>query len=140
MRTDLDRSATAVTLAVALTLPLTSCATIVTGSEDSVKILSNPPGAAFTTNAGASGVTPAAITIPDDLTLEVSYSLAGYRDQKALLEPRMSAWIFGNILIGGLIGLAVDLVTGQWRTHAGELSVTLVPVGDAPAPDAPEPR
>ena len=121
----------AVMLAISMTLPLTSCATIVTGAEDSVKILSNPSGASFTTNSGASGVTPSEIRIPDDLTLKVHFSLDGYENQKAELEPRMSGWIIGNILIGGLIGLAVDLISGQWRTHAEEVSVDLVPIGAA---------
>ena len=109
-------------------LPFASCASIITGSTDRVTINSSPQGASFTTNSGDSGFTPSKIVVADDLDLEVHYSLPGYQDADVTANSRMSAWIFGNILIGGLIGLAIDLITGNYKTHAGEVSVTLRPV------------
>ena len=39
--------------------------------------------------------------------------LAGYQATEVALTPRMSGWYWGNLLIGGLIGmLAVDPATG----------------------------
>lgn len=130
-------SPTATTLAAALLLLLGSCATVFTGSEDTVKILSDPPGATFTTNTGVSGVTPSEVRIPEDLTLEVSYSLDGYEARTVHLEPRLSAWIAGNLLAAGLFGVGIDLATGQWRTHASEVSVALRPLAQPPAARAP---
>jgi hypothetical protein len=115
-------------LALALWLPLVSCASIITGSSDDVTVNSSPQGALFTTNTAHSGTTPTKITIPDDVELQVHYSLAGYQDADASLDARMSAWLFGNILIGGLIGIAIDLITGNYKTHNSEVTATLRPV------------
>ena len=49
---------TGLMLVLAVSLPICSCASIVTGSEDTVKIQSAPVGASFTTNTGAVGTTP----------------------------------------------------------------------------------
>jgi hypothetical protein len=113
-------------------LSFASCATIITGSNDSVNILSDPPGARFTTNSGHQGTTPATISIPDKLDLEVAYALDGYGERTVVLRSRMSGWIFGNILIGGLVGLVVDLATGDYRTHDSSVTGTLEPIAPGP--------
>jgi len=115
-------------LALALSLPCASCASIITGSTDHVTINSSPEGASFTTNTGDSGITPSKIVIADDVDLEVHYSLPGYEDADVSANSRMSAWIIGNILIGGVIGLAIDLITGNYKTHTSEVKATLKPV------------
>lgn len=112
-------------LAAVVGASLTSCATIVTGSHDDVRITSEPPGAEYETNTGQKGITPAVVTVADSDTLKVSLKKAGYLPQSAELEPKMSPWIFGNILLGGIIGVAIDLISGEYRTHAGELVVHL---------------
>ena len=120
------RAATAYVLSVLILA--CSCASIVTGSHDNVDILSLPSGAAFDTNTGHNGVTPASISIPDDVTLEVTYKMEGYQDARASLAPKMSGWFWGNILLGGIIGMIIDGISGNWRTHSGSLSATLIPV------------
>lgn len=112
-------------LFLVLLLSCASCASIITGSKDSITVDSSPQGAYFTTNSGHSGTTPSKITIPDDLDLEVKYTLAGYQDAEAEVNSRMSAWILGNVLIGGIIGLVIDFATGNYQTHRDEVSVTL---------------
>lgn len=120
-------------LPVVAFLPLfAGCASIVTGSSDRVTIESQPTGAVFETNTGHRGTTPSMITVPDSQTLVVTAHLDGHEDARAELKPRMSAWFAGNILIGGLLGIAIDLVSGNWQTHDDKLVVTLKPKG-APA-------
>lgn len=116
------------TLAALALCSLCSCASIITGSTDSVTIQSNPTGARFETNTGSKGVTPCTITVPDSETLDVTVKMDGYEDSSADLAPRMSGWLFGNILFGGLIGLGIDLVSGNWRTHDDKITVNMVPV------------
>ena len=113
-------------IALFLTLGTTSCASIITGSTDTVKILSEPSGANYQTNQGHSGVTPAEVSVPDGVDLEVRCWAPGYAESVTVVESRMSGWLFGNILIGGLIG--IDLITGNYKPHDGEVTITLSPV------------
>ncbi|TAJ17882.1 MAG: PEGA domain-containing protein [Planctomycetota bacterium] len=120
-----------------------SCASIVTGSEDRVKISSLPPGARYETNTGLKGTTPAEIVVADETTLQVRCSMAGYQDASATLEPEMSLWFLGNVLLAGinpfvgLGGVVIDLGFDNWLTHDDELVIELMklsaPVAAAPA-------
>jgi S1-C subfamily serine protease len=104
-----------------------SCASIVTGPSDEVMIRSTPLGAQFITNNGQNGRTPSQITVSDELTLQVQMQLEGYEPATASLPPRMSGWFLGNLLFGGLVGMAIDYVSGNYMTHDNELMVVLVP-------------
>ena len=42
----------------------------------------------------------------------VKIELAGYQTFEATLTKKVSGWVWGNIVFGGLIGLAVDAMTG----------------------------
>ena len=114
-----------------------SCATIITGSTDKVSIESDPPGAQFETSNGQKGTTPGVVTIADTETLSVTVTKPGYAPASSSLAPRMSGWVLGNIVIGGLIGLAIDLVSGQWRTHDDRILVKLTAGDDKPPAAAP---
>lgn len=105
-----------------------SCASIVTGSTDTVRISSSPSGADYSTNTGHRGKTPAEITIPDTVALTVTVSAAGHQTTTTTLPSRMSGWFLGNLLFGGIIGGAIDLMSGNWRTHDEELMVALPPI------------
>ena len=124
-------------LGLALSLPLTSCASLVTGSSDLVTINSYPQGARFTTNTGHQGLTPAEVEIPDKTTLQVQVELDGYEHAQASLAPRMSGWFLGNIIFGGLIGMGLDLISGNWRVHESKLDVHLVKLEASSGEEAP---
>ena len=104
----------------------TSCASIVTGSTDSVTIQSAPPGAYFTTNTGIQGVTPRVVTVPASQDLVVDFRLQGYEPASAVLESRMSGWVWGNLIFGGLVGIVIDGVNPDSRTHDKVLQTKLV--------------
>lgn len=122
-------------LACALAVPIASCASIVTGSTDRVQLDSVPQGAHYVTNAGHEGTTPAQISISDDVTLTVTCTADGYERTTVTMPPRMSGWVLGNLAFGGLIGLGLDFVSGNWRTHDDKLVVSLPKL--APSPAAP---
>ena len=126
-------------LAILLSVLLTSCASIMTGSTDNVTIESIPSGAFFTTNTGSSGHTPQMISVPASQDLVVEYKKNGYEPQSAILKSRMSGWIVGNVIFGGFIGLAIDIVNPDARTHDKSLSVQLVQ-RDPSEVEAEEPR
>jgi hypothetical protein len=117
--------------AVALVLGSSSCASIITGATDDILITSSPDGAYFRTNLGQSGRTPQSISIPDDQPLSVSFRLEGYEDQSASVGTRMSAWVLGNIVFGGLIGLVVDVAANGNVHKSDQVHVVMYPL---PAP------
>jgi hypothetical protein len=53
--------------------------------------------------------------------------MPGYRATEVELTPKLSGWYFGNILIGGLIGmLAVDPATGSmWNITPDKIEQSL---------------
>jgi hypothetical protein len=128
----------------ALTLAfLASCASIINSNGfKSVEVSSNPPGSRFTSDAaGVTGITPAVVDMPNGRAVTFHFTLDGHEPQDLAVRPRMSGWILGNILFGGIIGLVVDAVSDGSRVH-GDVSVNLLPlapevVGEEPA-DVPE--
>ena len=114
-------------LATVLLTLLTSCATIMTGKSDILHVESTPSGAHFTTNTGTSGTTQANIEVPDKVDVEFKFNKEGYQEQTATAQKHISAWVWGNILIGGIIGFIIDVASGGTNTHDGKLSVVLAP-------------
>ena len=114
-------------LAVSLSFFGTSCASILTGSTDKLDITSNPTGATFSTDQGHSGVTPAIIEVPGARNVEFTFSMPGYNQMTMVSMPHTSKWIWGNILFGGLIGIAIDAIGDSAKTH-DDVSVTLKPL------------
>ena len=53
--------------------------------------------------------------------------LAGYKSTEVELRSTLSGWYFGNILLGGLIGMVVvDPVTGSmWNIEPGKIEQKL---------------
>lgn len=100
-------------LGLALT---TGCATITRGSTDTLVIESEPTGAEIKLSNGMSGKTPATFTLPRKDALVVKIQKAGYEPVEVNITPQISgaggAGMAGNVLVGGLIGAAVDAGSG----------------------------
>jgi len=100
------------------------CASIFTKSSYPVAINSEPEGAKITivNKKGEmvySGKTPANVTLDPSSKymsgekLIVTFSKAGYEEQKVYINSKIEGWYWANILLGGLIGmLVVDPLTG----------------------------
>jgi len=107
-----------------LALSLTSCASIVSKSSYSVSINSSPNQAKFTIKnkngiAIHSGTTPSFVTLSSGdgyfkkANYIIQYEKSGYNPKEQQLIPELNGWYWGNILLGGLIGmLIVDPLTG----------------------------
>lgn len=67
-----------------------------------------------------------------------TFEKPGYEAARAPIESRLNPWIFGNVVFGGLVGLAVDPYTGaMWEPAAEELNRNLTPMGQyGPEDDA----
>ncbi len=114
---------------VATAVGISGCASIISDSSYPVTINSSPDGASFrivNTKNGMDvmkGETPATISLGSSsgyfsrATYSVEFDKPGYNSQSFVLESSIDGWYFGNILLGGLIGmLIVDPATGaMWK-------------------------
>jgi hypothetical protein len=111
-------------IALAVTVSLTGCASIVSKSSWPVTIQSNPRGArcVVAKENGKelhSGETPMTVTLDsgDGFFQRAKYTVscqkAGYQTASTNAESHFNGWYLGNIVFGGLIGmLIVDPATG----------------------------
>jgi|KBSSwiStaDraftv2_1062776.scaffolds.fasta_scaffold01152_12 uncharacterized protein YceK len=93
-------------------LSVSGCATIIHGTQQDVGISSTPTGATVTIDNIDKGATPVVAKLKRKENHTVKIQLAGYQPFETTLTHSVSGWVWGNIAIGGLIGLAVDAVSG----------------------------
>ncbi len=101
--------------ALPLCLTISSCATIISGSTQKIKVTSVPDAVTVTAEPGAYRVqTPAELTLPRlNWPYTVKFEKDGYEPVEFKLERGTNGWVWGNILIGGLIGIIVDYNNGS---------------------------
>lgn len=102
-----------------VTLSMSSCASIITGTKDDLTFTSNPPGAKVYVKNVEKCVTPCTVAVQRSLSKSTAdFKLDGYKDQSVALEKKFNAVTLGNILIGGVIGVGVDAATGSLTKYA----------------------
>lgn len=101
-----------ISCALAVTFLMSSCATIVSGSKQNVKFSSNPSTATIFIDEVEVGKTPFEIKLARKSEHSVMLKLEGYQTYQTKLTKKFNAWFLGNILIGGLIGIIIDPITG----------------------------
>ncbi|WP_303918031.1 PEGA domain-containing protein [Draconibacterium sediminis] len=99
-------------LSIVAALLFSSCATIISGSRQNVTIASTPSAADVYINGVDMGKTPVTKNLKRNQEYTVLIELEGYLPYETLLTKEFNAWYLGNILIGGLIGLIIDPITG----------------------------
>ena len=119
---------------------LGGCATVTRGTTSDVEFISDPPGARAETSRLESCTTPCKITVSRKDEFSVTFKLAGYKDKSVFVKTQIAgagaAGLVGNALIGGVIGVGVDAVSGAALEHSpNPVTVTLERIGPAsPAP------
>ncbi|PYO63923.1 MAG: PEGA domain-containing protein [Gemmatimonadetes bacterium] len=120
------------------------------GSAQDVSIASQPSGASVSVDNQTLGTTPVVAKLKRKDKHTIVVKMDGYQPFEVVTTRSTSGWVWGNIVFGGLIGLAVDLGTGGAykinpaqvnadlaRAHAdatfqdGTLYVVLVRIPDA---------
>jgi len=104
-------------LSVALALLLSGCATAIRTDFERVAILSEPSGASvLILPYGATIITPARVKLPRDTAVTLFVEKAGYSPTRVYLDreadPEATLFFAGNLLVGGVIGMAVDQDSG----------------------------
>jgi len=106
---------------------LSGCASIMHGKSQDVGISSSPTGATVTVDNKAGGQTPYIAHLRRKDNHIVKVELPGYAPAEMTLTRKTSGWVWGNIVFGGLIGLAVDAMTGGlYNLTPEQLSSTLL--------------
>ncbi|CAM3608090.1 PEGA domain-containing protein [Flavobacterium gelidilacus] len=91
---------------------LSSCATIISGSRQTIEITSEPSTAQVFINEVQVGQTPLQKTLKRNQEYQLTLKLDGYKTYETKLKKKFNAWYIGNILLGGFVGLIIDPITG----------------------------
>jgi hypothetical protein len=124
------------------------CASITRGHQNQVQFSSDPPGAQARTSMGHTCVTPCTLQFSRKDEFSVVFSKPGYETREVAVRTQLAgegaAGFAGNVLIGGVVGMAVDAASGATNEHCpNPVAVTLRrldaggrPMGPAIAPNA----
>ena len=112
---------------------LPGCATIIEGSGQSVGIATNPPGASCVVDRkgdrlGMVAPTPGSLRLEkskNDLT--VTCKKDGFESATTSQTPRFVGTTFGNIIIGGVVGVIIDAASGANYVYPSEMKLDLAP-------------
>lgn len=130
-------------LICAFSILLTGCASIFSKSTYPVTFNSKPTGAdlLIVNKKGFevfSGTTPAIIPLKSSSSFfskeeyTVTITMPGYKEYLTTISASIDGWYFGNILIGGFLGmLIIDPASGaMWSLDREYINVTLSPLSD----------
>jgi PEGA domain len=110
---------------------LSGCATIMHGAHQDVGISSSPTGASVSIDNVEKGKTPLVASLKRSDNHIVKIELAGYQPFEATITHSVSGWAWGNLVFGGLIGLAVDGISGGIYTLSPEQIAGTLPLAQA---------
>lgn len=137
--------ASGVGVCVSLTLLLGGCASIIDGSSQEIAVNSNPAAAdcALVREGAVIGrvnPTPGATVVKKTKhDIAVKCSKAGYQDATYLDHSGIEGSTWGNIVLGGGIGWAIDSASGSDNAYESPVNITLVPVGATEPPRPAQP-
>ena len=123
----------AVTGVLLLSFVLGACATIVEGSDQTVTVITEPPGAACTLTrggetVGAANPTPASITLEKSKdNVSIVCEKEGYFKGTMGLSAGFQAMTIGNVLLGGVVGLVIDAASGAMHEYPESVTIVLAP-------------
>ena len=100
-----------VAVSVMLT-PLVGCATIMHGNSQDIGLSSNPTAAKVIIDGKPLGNAPIVTKLSRKDNHIVRMELDGYAPYEATMTRGVSGWVWGNVVFGGLVGLAVDAISG----------------------------
>lgn len=112
---------------------LSGCATLTTGSDQSVTVITDPSGAECRMEREGTVV---AIVNPTPGTVQVDKSknaivvkcaADGFLETFATLSSEFQGMTVGNVLFGGIIGVAIDAGSGAMNEYPSQITLLLIP-------------
>jgi len=106
-------------LFLGISLSAMSCATILTGTKDSITFNSTPEGAKVMHKGIEKCTTPCTAEIPRSLSRQmVTLQKEGFNNKEVKLTKTFNAVSLVNILLGGVIGVGIDAATGSLTKYS----------------------
>lgn len=129
-------------------MSLGACATIIEGTDQPVGIITTPPGAECTLTRDSKVIAQVSPT-PGQVVVEKSKNdilidckKEGYQPVRIVAKSSFNGTTFGNLLLGGVVGVVVDASSGANQEYPESITIPLTPLGQ-PAPAAapvPDPK
>lgn len=121
-------------------LPLIGCATIIEGGGQSVAISTTPAGAMCSVDRAGThladvAATPGSVRIDkskNDLT--IACSKPGFQKASITQTPKFVGTTFGNILVGGVVGVVVDAASGANYVYPAEVKLEMAAATEGGVP------
>lgn len=118
---------------------VTGCATVVSGTTQTIAINTDPQGAdcSFTRDnvlVARINPTPGTTSVSKSFgTIGVLCKKADFEDVAGTIESQFQAATLGNIILGGVIGVVVDAASGAMSKYPDSVSFTMIPaIFDSP--------
>ena len=115
----------------------TGCASILSGTSQTITLNSNPPGARCELVRegriiGTVENTPGAVTVRKTKhDIDVVCKKQGFTEAKEFAESGTDGSVFGNIILSGVVGWAVDSAAGADNKYPEVFTVNMTPIGQA---------
>jgi hypothetical protein len=116
-----------------LCLSLSGCASILEGTSQEITVNTNPSGASCDivrdgTTIAHIDKTPGAATIKKTKAdIQIKCDKPGYQEAIYQNHSGMTSVSFGNAILGGLIGVAVDSASGADNKYTSPVNLSMVP-------------
>jgi uncharacterized protein YceK len=95
-----------------LTLVLSSCATIMTGTSSPLSINSNVRDSKIYVDGVYSGNAPIMVNLKTKRDHVIKIEAEGYEPYMTVIKNKASGWVWGNLFFGGVVGLVIDFASG----------------------------
>jgi len=124
-----------------LLLSLGACASVVEGTDQTVTVKTIPAGANCELSRdgqtiGVVNPTPGSVLIDKSKdAVSVNCTKEGHDDGAETMASSFQGMTFGNILIGGIIGIGIDAASGAMHFYPDSVEVFLIPNSFASAAD-----
>ena len=137
---------------VVVTIAMSGCSTLMNGKRQSVDFATVDAtgvaveGAECTVTGGRKNAVDESFTTPmegvqirrDKSGIHVACSKEGYGDASRTVASKYEAGTAGNLVVGGLLGVGVDAVTGAMFRYPGTITMVLERLGGTVRVDAPD--
>jgi hypothetical protein len=127
--------------AMVLLPTLAGCATMISGSYETLRVTSSPPGATVSADPGQYRVvTPGDLRLPrKEAPYRLRCEMPGYEPLQSTVSYETNSVMWANMILGGVIGIIVDVQTGASKKLApNPVHLTLTPALEPPADGPPE--
>lgn len=118
---------------LAVLFTASGCATVVKGTDESVSVMTEPAGAACDLERDGHTIavikeTPDTVEVDRDKDdIVVTCDLAKHETTVGRLESEFGGATLGNVILGGVIGLAVDAASGANNEYPESITLIMKP-------------